>query len=156
MAMSDANAVPLSAGIGPTNSRVPSGAGYVPTSLRTLSVIVIFDAPSTMNHSIENSLLRGPHWFEVDMIPQALNPPGQAVDEVVAPLFVKIIRPQLSIRFMAGEHNYELGITRAAFVNGRDPHRYKVAGAVPSMHVPFGVTHRLQSDGEDERMVHHL
>ena len=33
-----------------------------------------------------------------------LNPSGQAVDEMLPPTFIKIIGPQLAIRFMAGEH----------------------------------------------------
>jgi hypothetical protein len=33
-----------------------------------------------------------------------LNPASQAVNETVTPWFIKIIGPQLTIRFMTGEH----------------------------------------------------
>jgi hypothetical protein len=38
------------------------------------------------------------------MIPKALNPSGQVVDEMVAPLLIKIVGPQFTVGFMAGEH----------------------------------------------------
>lgn len=37
------------------------------------------------------------------MIPKALNPSGQMVDEIVAPLLIKIVGPQFMIWFMVGE-----------------------------------------------------
>ncbi len=38
------------------------------------------------------------------MIPEALNSSGQVVDEMVAPLLIKIVGPQFTVQFMAGEH----------------------------------------------------
>jgi hypothetical protein len=38
------------------------------------------------------------------VIPYTLNASGQMIDEVGAPLCVKIVGPQLAIRFVAGEH----------------------------------------------------
>jgi hypothetical protein len=40
----------------------------------------------------------------MDVIPEALKPSGQTTDEVVAPLFTKIVGPQFTIRFVAREH----------------------------------------------------
>ena len=57
-----------------------------------------------MGYSIANYSLHRRHWFEAHAIAQALQPPGEPVYEVLAPLFVKVVRSQLVIPSMAGEH----------------------------------------------------
>ena len=38
------------------------------------------------------------------MIPQVLNPSGESIDRELPPPFVKIVGPQVTVHFMAGEH----------------------------------------------------
>jgi hypothetical protein len=40
----------------------------------------------------------------MDVIPEALKPSGQTIDEVVAPLFINIVGPQFTRGFVAREH----------------------------------------------------
>src|SRR5262245_9694756 len=43
------------------------------------------------------------HWFQMPMIPQAFNPPGEPIDRARPPPFVTIIGPEFTVSCMAGE-----------------------------------------------------
>src|SRR5262249_45450202 len=59
---------------------------------------------SGFDNSIENCSLRRRHGFEAHAIAQALQPPREAIHEVVSALFVTIVGSQVAIGFLAHEH----------------------------------------------------
>jgi hypothetical protein len=54
--------------------------------------------------SIEYESSRDLHGFEMDVVPSVLNPSGQAVNEVVAPMSINVVGLQLTIGLMARAH----------------------------------------------------
>jgi len=59
---------------------------------------------TTLDGCLENFSCRGRcHRFEMHPISQMLDPAGQPIHGIVPPPFVKIVRPQFMVWYVAGE-----------------------------------------------------
>src|SRR5688572_30396234 len=61
-------------------------------------------SPKALTIYSKNKELRSRDRFESHAIAESFNPPRELVDEMCSPMGVKVIGPQLSIGFVAGEH----------------------------------------------------